>query len=70
MLDIDGQGFERKMVSVWQLLATDELKVLLGRVSMNQVSVKLFREVALLGLIGYTRQQLSGGICKRDSPAQ
>jgi len=55
VLDIDGQGFERKMVSVWQLLATDELKVLLGRVSMNQVSVKLFREVALLGLIGYTR---------------
>ena len=32
MLDIDGQGFERKMVSVWQLLATDELKVLLGMV--------------------------------------
>ena len=32
VLDIDGQGFERKMVSVWQLLATDELKVLLGMV--------------------------------------
>jgi hypothetical protein len=65
VLNIDGQGFKRKMVSVCQLLATYELKVLLGIVSMNQVEVKLFREVALLRLIGYTTQQLSGGICKR-----
>lgn len=65
VLDIDGQGFKRKMVSVCQLLATYELKVLLGIVRMNQVPVKLFREVALLRLIGYTTQQLSGGICKR-----
>jgi hypothetical protein len=65
VLNIDGQGFKRKMVSVCQLLATYELKVLLGIVSMNQVEVKLFREVALLRLIGYTTQQLSGGICKQ-----
>ena len=65
VLDIDGRGFKRKMVSVCQLLATYELKVLLGIVSMNQVEVKLFREVALLRLIGYSTQQLSGGICKR-----
>jgi hypothetical protein len=65
VLSIDGQGFKRKMVSVCQLLATYELKVLLGIVSMNQVEVKLFREVALWRLIGYTTQQLSGGICKR-----
>ncbi len=65
VLSIDGQGFKRKMVSVCQLLATYELKVLLGIVSINQVEVKLFREVALLRLIGYTTQQLSGGICKR-----
>ena len=65
VLNIDGGGFKRKMVSVCQLLATYELKVLLGIVSMNQLPVKLFREVALLRLIGYTTQQLSGGICKR-----
>jgi hypothetical protein len=65
VLAIEGQGFERKMVSVCQLLATYELKVLLGIVSMNQVPARLFREVALLRLIGYTSQQLSGGICKR-----
>ncbi len=65
VLDIDGRGFRRKMGSVCQLLASYELKVLLGMVSMNQVAVKLFREVALLRLIGYTTQQLSGGICKR-----
>ncbi len=35
VLSIDGQGFKRKMVSVCQLLATYELKVLLGIVSMN-----------------------------------
>ena len=50
MLDIDGQGFERKMVSVWQLLATDELKVLLGRVSMNQVSVKVISRSGIAGV--------------------
>jgi DDE family transposase len=70
VLSIDGQGFKRKMVSVGQWLATYELKVLLGIVSMNQVAVKLFREVAVqpwvaLRLIGYTTQQLSGGICQR-----
>jgi len=65
VLDIEGEHFERKMVSVCQLLATYELKVLLGIVSINQVGVKLFREVALLRLIGYTTQQLSEGICKR-----
>ena len=65
VLDIEGEGFERKLVSVCQLLATYELKVLLGIVSINQVGVKLFREVALLRLVGYTTQQLSEGICRR-----
>jgi len=65
VLDIDGDGFERKMVSVCQLLATYELKVILGIVSINQVGPKLFREKALLRLVGYTSQQLQDGICKR-----
>src|SRR3990172_10344295 len=42
VLNIDGQRFERKMVSVCQLLATYELKVILGIVSINQVGAKLF----------------------------
>jgi hypothetical protein len=46
-------------------LATYELKVILGIVSMNQVGIKLFRETALLRLVGYTTQQLQDGICKR-----
>ena len=58
---IDGERFKRKKVGVCQLLATYELKVLLGIVSMNQLEAKLFREVALLRLVGYTTQQLSGG---------
>jgi len=65
VLDIDGERFERKLVSVCQLLATYELKVLLGIVSINQVEMKLFREVALLRLVGYTTQQLQEGICQR-----
>lgn len=65
VLDIEGEQFERKLVSVCQLLATYELKVLLGIVSINQVEVKLFREVALMRLVGYTAQQLSEGICQR-----
>ena len=50
VLDIEGDKFERKMVSVCQLLATYELKVILGIVSINQVGNKLFREKALLRL--------------------
>lgn len=65
VLDIDGQRFERKIVSVCQLLATYELKIILGIVSINQVAPKLFREKALLRLVGYTTQQLQGGICQR-----
>ena len=65
VLNIDGQRFERKMVSVCQLLATYELKVILGIVSINQVGAKLFREKALLRLVGYTTQQLQDGICQR-----
>jgi len=65
VLDIEGDKFERKMVSVCQLLATYELKVILGIVSINQVGNKLFREKALLRLVGYTSQQLQDGICKR-----
>jgi hypothetical protein len=65
VLNIEGEHFERKMVSVCQLLAIYEMKVLLGIVSINQVGVKLFREVALLRLVGYTTQQLSTGICRR-----
>jgi hypothetical protein len=65
VLDIEGKRFERKMVSVCQLLATYEMKALLGIVSINQVGVKLFREAALLRLVGYSTQQLREGICQR-----
>ena len=65
VLEIKGEKFERKMVSVCQLLATYELKVILGIVSINQVEAKLFREKALLRLVGYTSQQVQDGICKR-----
>ena len=47
VLDIEGKQFERKMVSVCQLLVTYELKVILGIASMNQMGTKLFREKSL-----------------------
>ena len=67
VLDIEGKRFKRKMLSVCQLLATYELKIVLGIVSINQVEVKLFREVALLRMVGYTTQQLQEGICRRGT---
>src|SRR3972149_10673695 len=47
VLDIEGERFERKMVRVCQLLATYELKVLLGIVSIKPVGGKLLRDGAL-----------------------
>lgn len=71
LLDVDGRRFYRKMMAVWLLVMTYEIKVLLGIASMNQVSERLFKDVALMRLIGYTSDQLASGFCQRggdDSP--
>jgi Transposase DDE domain len=65
LLDLEGQGFVRVMIPIARLVLTYHLKVLLGIGSINLVPTKLFRELALLQLIGYTTTQLQAGYCQR-----
>ena len=65
MIQVDGERFVRKMMAVSLLILTYEVKVLLGLSGMNCVGKTLFRDIALLKLIGYTSQQLQEGFCQR-----
>ena len=65
VLDVDGQGYERKLITMAKLLLTYEVKVLLGISSMNQVPQLLFGDVGLMTLIGFTAEQIKNGHCKR-----
>ena len=65
LLDLEGKGFKRVMIPIARLVMTYQLKVFLGISSINLVPTKLFREVALLQLIGYTTTQLQTGFCQR-----
>ena len=58
------------MIPIAQLVLTYQLKVLLGIGSINLVPTRLFREWALLQLIGYTTTQLQSGFCQRGHLAQ
>ncbi|GFP31245.1 hypothetical protein, partial [Candidatus Hakubella thermalkaliphila] len=65
LLDIKAKGYERMMLPLVKLLTTYSLKILLGISSMNQVPFLLFREIALLQMIGFTAQEIKEGICNR-----
>ena len=65
VIQIDGERFIRKMMAISLLILTYEVKVLLGLAGMNCVGPTLFRDIALLKLIGYTSQQLHEGFCQR-----
>jgi hypothetical protein len=69
LLDIEGTGFKRVMIPIARLIMTYQLKILLGIPSVNLVPTKLFREVALLKLIGYTTTQMQVGFCERGNLA-
>lgn len=69
LIDLDGMNFQRVLVPIARLIVTYQLKILLGIGSMNLVPTKLFREVALLQLIGYTVQELQVGCCQRGQLA-
>lgn len=71
LLEVDGARFYRKMINVGLLIITYEIKILLGIASMNQVADRLFKDIALMRLMGYSADQLASGFCKRgyeDSP--
>src|SRR3970040_1011689 len=65
ILRIDGEKFIRKMAEVSLLLLTYQVKVLLGLAGMKCLGQTLFRDLALLKLIGYTTAQLREGFCQR-----
>lgn len=66
VLDIKGEGYERRMVEISQLLMTYNAKILLGITSMNQVPDMLFKDIGLLMVLGYTARQIKKGICQRS----
>jgi hypothetical protein len=65
VIQVDGERFIRKMMAVSLLILTYEVKVLLGLAGMNCVGKTLFRDIALLKLMGYTTRQLQSGFCQR-----
>ena len=65
IIRIDGENFIRKMMAVSLLILTYEVKILLGLAGMNCVGKTLFRDIALLKLIGYSTRQLQEGFSQR-----
>jgi Transposase DDE domain len=65
LLGIDGRGFKRVMIPIARLVMTYQMKVLLGIGSINLVPAKMFRQVALMKLIGYTTTEMQVGFCQR-----
>jgi hypothetical protein len=65
LIGVEGKGFRRQMIEVSLLLMTDSVKILLGISSINQVPSRLFRDRALMLLIGYSFEQMVSGFCYR-----
>jgi Transposase DDE domain. len=64
LLEVKGE-YERRMVPMALMLATYNAKVLQGLASMNQVPECLFKDIALLRLLGFTAKQVKEGFSKR-----
>jgi hypothetical protein len=56
---------KRVMVPTLLMILTYEVKQLIGIASMNQLEEHLFRDVALLKIIGFTARQIQEGFCRR-----
>jgi hypothetical protein len=69
LLDLEGSGFQRVMIPLARLFLTYQVKILLGIGSINLVPTRLFRDIALLKLIGYTTTQIAAGFCQRGQLA-
>lgn len=65
LIGVEGKKFRRQMIEVSLLIMTYSAKVLLGLSSINQVPSRLFRDRALLLLIGYSTDQVLSGFCQR-----
>ncbi|MFA4904815.1 MAG: transposase [Desulfobaccales bacterium] len=64
-LDVAGEGYVRRMITIAKLLLTYQIKILMGIGSMNQVPQLLFGDIGLLMMLGYTAEQIKNGHCNR-----
>jgi len=53
------------MIPTVLMILTYEVKQLMGISSMNQLEEHLFRDTALLKIIGFTARQIQEGFCRR-----
>jgi hypothetical protein len=65
LIGVEGKQFRRQMIEVSLLIMTYSVKILSGISSINQVPSRLFRERALMLLIGYSFEQMVSGFCYR-----
>jgi hypothetical protein len=64
-LNLDGEGYERRMIGIAKLLLTYQARVLMGIDSVNKIPQMLFGDVGLLMTLGWTAMQIKEGVCKR-----
>lgn len=64
-LNLDGEGYARRMITIAKLLLTYQARILLGIDSINKVPYLLFGDIGLLMSLGWTATQIKEGVCKR-----
>ena len=64
-IDFRPQRVKRVMIPTVLMILTYEMKQLTGISSMNQLEEHLFRDTALLKIIGFTARQIQEGFCQR-----
>jgi hypothetical protein len=64
-VDFRPKRVKRVMVPTVLMILTYEVKQLMGISSMNQLEEHLFRDTALLKIIGFTARQIQEGFCQR-----
>ena len=64
-IDFRPTRVKRVMIPTVLMILTYEMKQLMGISSMNQLEEHLFRDTALLKIIGFTARQIQEGFCQR-----
>src|SRR5512137_655684 len=64
-IDFRPKTVKRVMIPTVLMILTYEMKQLMGISSMNQLEEHLFRDTALLKIIGFTARQIQEGFCHR-----
>ena len=64
-VDFRPKRVKRVMIPTVLMILTYEVKQLMGISSMNQLGEHLFRDTALLKIIGFTARQIQEGFCRR-----